>query len=83
MTKPAPIDVEEFIRKHGVTKCPPGIAAPSTATITPETAQAHRERGTDPAGDAYRTKAKKKGAGWSRYWQSEKGKRRRLKAGGD
>lgn len=33
-------DIDDFIRKNGVTKCPTAILAPTTATITESDAKA-------------------------------------------
>lgn len=66
--------IAAYIARHGVTKCPPGVAAPTTAAIAQEAAQAHRERGIGVAGNAKGVRGK---IGWARYWESTHGKARR------
>lgn len=63
--------VARFIAAHGVTHCPAGVAAPTTAIISPEDAAAHAARGIDPMGGVFR-KSKKRRFGWGVYWAARK-----------
>ena len=66
--------VAAFIAKHGVTRCPAAVAAPTTANISIADATAHAARGIDPVGDLYRAGNGKR-SGWARYWEIKRAQR--------
>ena len=61
-------DVEAYIARHGVTRCPTAFAAPSTATISDADAASHRARVLDSAEESSSWRNSAKAHGWARYW---------------